>query len=120
MTLRLAISSISSNIFNIFVNLYPTLIAFLRKTSAIAVATLGQIHWNILNMGMNMQESTIGLNILNILKDCQRICGDFIFTMVCCDSQNDSDSSMHSYAVLQAIPSLQVPLLHQNYPWTSN
>src|ERR1700689_245269 len=24
----------------------------------------GQIHWNILNMGMNMQESTIGLNII--------------------------------------------------------
>ena len=44
----------------------------------------GQIHQNILNMGMNMWESTISLNILNILKDCQRICGDFIFTAVCC------------------------------------
>jgi hypothetical protein len=28
----------------------------------------GQIHWNILNMGMDMQESTIGPNILNVLK----------------------------------------------------
>ena len=42
----------------------------------------GQIHRNILNMGMNMQESTISLKIFNILKDCQRICGDFIFTAV--------------------------------------
>src|ERR1700674_488912 len=40
MTLRLFILSILSNIFNIFVNLFPTLIAFFRKTSAIAVATL--------------------------------------------------------------------------------
>ena len=34
-------------------------------------------------MEMNMQEISIGLNILNILKDCQRICGNFIFTAVC-------------------------------------
>ena len=27
-------------------------------------------HRNVLNIGMNMWESTIGLNILNILKDC--------------------------------------------------
>ena len=41
MTLRLSISSISSNISSIFVNLLPMLIAFFfRKTSAIAVATL--------------------------------------------------------------------------------
>ena len=40
MTLRLFISSFLSNIVNILVNLYPTLIAFFRKTSAIAVATL--------------------------------------------------------------------------------
>ena len=40
MTLWLSISSILSNIFNIFINLYPMLIAFFRKTSAIAVATL--------------------------------------------------------------------------------
>src|ERR1700683_3246879 len=40
MTLRLFISSILSNIFNIFVNLFPMLIAFSQKTSAIAMATL--------------------------------------------------------------------------------
>jgi hypothetical protein len=32
---------------------------------------------------MNMQEFRICINILNILKHCQRICGDFIFTAVC-------------------------------------
>jgi hypothetical protein len=40
MTLRLSVSSIFSNISNIFVNLLLTLIAFFRKTSPIAVATL--------------------------------------------------------------------------------
>jgi len=35
-------------------------------------------------MGMNMQEFSISFNIFNILKDCQRICGDFIFTVVFC------------------------------------
>ena len=34
MTLQLFISSISSNIFSIFINLFPTLIAFFQKTSA--------------------------------------------------------------------------------------
>jgi hypothetical protein len=34
-------------------------------------------------MGVDMQELTIGINILNILKDSQRICGDFIFIAVC-------------------------------------
>jgi hypothetical protein len=43
----------------------------------------GQIHRNILNIEMNMRESTIGLNIL---KDCRGICGDFIFTTVCRES----------------------------------
>jgi hypothetical protein len=40
MTLWLSISSILSNVFNIFVNLFPTLIAFFKRTSAIAMATL--------------------------------------------------------------------------------
>ena len=35
-------------------------------------------------MGMNMWEFSVGINILNILKHCRRICGDFIFTTVCC------------------------------------
>jgi len=39
-TLWLFISSILSNMFDIFTNLFPMLIAFFRKTSAIAVATL--------------------------------------------------------------------------------
>jgi hypothetical protein len=30
----------------------------------------GQIHQTILNMRMNVQDSTIGLNMLNILNDC--------------------------------------------------
>ena len=30
----------------------------------------GQIHRTILNMRMNVQDSTIGLNMLNILIDC--------------------------------------------------
>jgi hypothetical protein len=34
-------------------------------------------------MTLHMQELTIGLNILSNLKDCGRICGDFIFTAVC-------------------------------------
>jgi len=40
MTLRPVISSILSNTLNIFVNLFPTLIACFQKTSAIAMATL--------------------------------------------------------------------------------
>ena len=40
MTLWLSISSILSNIFNVFINLYPMLIAFFQKTLTIAVATL--------------------------------------------------------------------------------
>src|ERR1700683_695808 len=43
-----------------------------------------QIHPNILNIEMNMRESTIGRNILNILKHYQRIYSNFIFTAVCC------------------------------------
>ena len=41
------------------------------------------MYWKIINMEMNLWELAIHLNILNIPKDCQRICGDFIFTMVC-------------------------------------
>ena len=33
---------------------------------------------------MNLWKLAIHLNILNISKDCQRICSDFIFTAVCC------------------------------------
>ena len=38
----------------------------------------GQIHQNILNMGMNVRELRICINILYILKDCRRICDDFV------------------------------------------
>jgi hypothetical protein len=48
MTLRLCTSSILSNIFNIFVNLYPMLVAFFQKASAIAVATLLVDKWYVL------------------------------------------------------------------------
>ena len=39
-------------------------------------------------MGMNMWEIHICMNILNILKYCQRICSDFIFAAVCHDLTN--------------------------------
>jgi hypothetical protein len=39
-----------------------------------------QMYWKVLNMEMNLWELAIHLNILNISKDCQRICSDFIFT----------------------------------------
>jgi hypothetical protein len=42
-----------------------------------------QMYRKVLNMEMNLSELAIYLNILNISKDCQRICGDFIFTAVC-------------------------------------
>jgi hypothetical protein len=42
----------------------------------------GQIYWNILYTGMNVQEISIHLNILNTTKNCQRIC-NYIFTTVC-------------------------------------
>jgi hypothetical protein len=42
-----------------------------------------QMYWKVLNMEMNLWELAIHLNILNISKDCQRICDDFIFTVVC-------------------------------------
>jgi hypothetical protein len=41
------------------------------------------VYLKTLNMGMNMREFSIGINILNISKHCPRICGDFIFTVVC-------------------------------------
>ena len=44
MTLRLFTPSILSTIFSIFANFLPTLIAFFRKTSAIAVGTLDDIY----------------------------------------------------------------------------
>jgi hypothetical protein len=31
------------------------------------------MHWHILNVGVDMRKLTIGVNILNILKDSQRI-----------------------------------------------
>ena len=37
-------------------------------------------------MAMNMREIFIRLNIRNTTKNCQRICGDYIFTVVCRDS----------------------------------
>jgi hypothetical protein len=48
---------ICKDIFTIVVWAYPPADKYANMKS-------GQIHWNILNMGMNMQESTIGLNII--------------------------------------------------------
>ena len=42
-----------------------------------------------------MRESTIDLNILNILKDCRRICSDFLFTTLQAMT-NDSDLNMEN------------------------
>jgi hypothetical protein len=42
------------------------------------------MYWKFLNMEMNLWELAIHLNIINIAKDYQRICSDFIFTVVCC------------------------------------
>ena len=42
-----------------------------------------QTYWKVLNMEMNLWELAIHLNILNTMKNCQRICSDYIFTMVC-------------------------------------
>jgi hypothetical protein len=41
-----------------------------------------QMYWKVLNMEMNLWQLAIHINILNISKDCQRICGNFIFTAV--------------------------------------
>ena len=41
----------------------------------------------ILNMEMNLWE--LATHLINMSKDCQRICSDFIFTVVCSDLQGN-------------------------------
>src|SRR5882762_759410 len=42
-----------------------------------------QMYWKILNRVTNMRQSHTNLSMLNMIKDCQYICGDFILTAVC-------------------------------------
>jgi len=65
------ISSILSNIFNIFVNLYPTLIAFFRKTSAIAVATL-----SVAMVTTDAFQKRLNYDAKEIIQNRENICGN--------------------------------------------
>jgi hypothetical protein len=62
-----------------------------------------EMYWKIINMEMNLWELAIYLNILNIPKDCQRIWGDFIFTVVCRDYDAETSRHMHYIPIAEGM-----------------
>jgi hypothetical protein len=50
-------------------------------------------------MAMDMGKLPINVTIRNLLKDCKYICGDFIFTVVCCVCYNPAKAITSRHAI---------------------
>ena len=94
-----------------------------------------QMYYKILNIGMNLWELSTHLDILNMTKNCQRICGDFIglpyypywatkcisTTNVLCFFWPDRDAVLFRYlwvfrAILLSVSPLPPHPKHSNWP----